>query len=67
MTECKRCGFWESDYEACTCPHFDKWYACPIESKKPQNQKALEEYAEWANKYQEQFVMKSEVDNGNDD
>lgn len=48
MNECYRCGFWDSDYETCTCPSQDKWYACPIESKKPENQKALEEYAKWA-------------------
>lgn len=59
MTECRRCGFNDEDY-GCTCPHSDKWYACPIESKKPQNQKALEEYAEWASKYQNEFVLKAE-------
>lgn len=48
MSECYRCGFWNSDYGACTCPSTDLWYACPIESKKPENQKALEEYAKWA-------------------
>ena len=48
MSKCYRCGFWDSDYGACTCPSQDKWYACPIESKKPENQKALEEYAKWA-------------------
>ena len=50
MNECYCCGFWNSDYEACTCPLQDKWYACPIESKKPENQKALEEYAEWTDR-----------------
>lgn len=47
--ECANCGFL-NDYGACDCPHSDKWYACPIESKKPENIKALEEYAEWAGK-----------------
>ena len=47
MTDCKKCGFWNSDYEACFCPHSDKWYACPIENKKPENIQALKEYAEW--------------------
>lgn len=47
ILECYRCGFWNNDYEACTCPFTDLWYACSIESKKPENQKALEEYAEW--------------------
>lgn len=32
----------------CTCSSLDMWYACPIESKKPENQKELEEYVEWA-------------------
>ena len=48
MSECYHCGFWNSGYEECTCSSTDLWYACPIESKKPENQKALEEYAEWA-------------------
>lgn len=46
MDECYECGFNDEDY-GCTCPHSDKWYACPIENKKPENVKALEEYAEW--------------------
>ena len=46
MSECYRCGFWNSDYEACECSFSDKWYACPIESKKPENIQALKEYAE---------------------
>ena len=48
MKGCRICGFWDSDYEACTCPLTDKWYACPIESEKPENKQALEEYAAWA-------------------
>lgn len=48
MQECRMCGFWNSDYGTCTCPSIDKWYACPIESEKPENKKALQEYAEWA-------------------
>ena len=47
MKECANCGFL-NDYGACDCPHSDKWYACPIENKKPENIKALKEYAEWA-------------------
>lgn len=47
MVPCYKCGFWDSDYEACTCPSSDMWYACPIESRKPENIKALEEYIEW--------------------
>ncbi len=31
MNECYNCGFWDSDYEGCTCPSVDKWYACPLE------------------------------------
>ena len=49
MKECANCGFL-NDYGACGCPHSDKWYACPIEASKPENIKALEEYAEWASK-----------------
>lgn len=48
MRECRTCGFWDSDYESCTCPLIDMWYACPIEGEKPENKQALEEYAEWA-------------------
>ena len=47
MNECYKCGFWDSEYEACTCPSTDLWYACPIENTKPENQKMLEEYADW--------------------
>lgn len=46
MKECANCGFRDEDY-GCTCPHSDKWYACPIENKKPENIKELKEYAEW--------------------
>lgn len=48
MNKCKKCGFWDSERNGCTCPHADMWYACPIESELPENKKALEEYAEWA-------------------
>lgn len=34
MKECYNCAFWNGDYEGCTCPSTDKWYACPIEAKK---------------------------------
>jgi len=47
MSECYSCGFNDEDY-GCTCPHSDKWYACPIENTKPENIQALKEYAEWA-------------------
>lgn len=43
MTECSNCGFFDWDVEQCTCPSIDMWYACPIENKKPENIKALEE------------------------
>lgn len=45
--KCYSCGFWNSDYEQCTCPSQDKWYACPIESEKPENKKEMEEYLKW--------------------
>lgn len=47
MIECHKCGFYDSEFEDCTCSSLYKWYACPIESKKPENIKALKEYAEW--------------------
>lgn len=34
MLECYNCGCWDSDYEGCTCPSVDRWFACPIEAKK---------------------------------
>ena len=49
MKECVSCGFNDEDY-GCACPSSDMWYACPIENKKPENIKALKEYAEWASK-----------------
>lgn len=50
MSECYNCGFWNSDYEDCTCPSYEKWYACPVESEKPENVEALKDYMEWASK-----------------
>lgn len=47
MNRCMTCGCWDSDYEACTMPSTDKWYACPIESEKPENQEELRKMAEW--------------------
>ena len=44
MKECANCGF--HDDGACVCPPYDKWYACPIENKKPENIQALKEYGE---------------------
>ena len=46
MNECRKCGFNDEDY-GCTCTHSDKWYACPIENKKPENIQALQEYQEY--------------------
>ena len=43
---CLTCGFYDSDY-GCNCSCFDKWYACPIESKKSENIQALRDYAQW--------------------
>lgn len=43
MKECANCDFHIEG--ACVCPSYDKWYACPIENKKPENIKALKEYA----------------------
>lgn len=52
MNECYSCGFNDEDY-GCTCPHSDKWYACPIENKKPENVNDLKEYAECINAFKE--------------
>lgn len=52
MKDCFICGFYDSDY-GCTCSTIDMWYACPIESKKPENQKELEEYAEWLDRMEQ--------------
>lgn len=45
MDECKNCGFL-NEFGYCECSPSDKWYACPIESEKPENIQALREYAE---------------------
>lgn len=45
--ECYKCGFWDSDYEGCTCPSYEMSYACPIESEKEENKKSNEEMAMW--------------------
>ncbi len=29
MNECYDCGFWDFDYEQCTCPDWDFIYTCP--------------------------------------
>lgn len=42
MLECCKCGF--SEDGMCTCSSLDKWYACPIENKKPENIKFLEDW-----------------------
>lgn len=41
MNECYYCGFYDQEREGCTCPSTDMWYACPIESEKPENQEEL--------------------------
>ena len=44
LLRCYSCGFYDCDSESCTCPSSDMWYACPIESEKPENIKAMDEY-----------------------
>lgn len=44
LKECVRCGF--NVEGLCTCPPYNKWYACPIENKKSENVKVLKEYAD---------------------
>lgn len=46
--DCKDCDYYSDG--ACLCPSIDKWYACPIEESKPENQQALRELAERGNK-----------------
>ena len=41
---CKGCSCM-NEYGYCELPFYDRWYACPIESEKPENKKALEEMA----------------------
>lgn len=31
-----------NEYGYCTLPHYDKWYACPIEAEKPENKRMFE-------------------------
>lgn len=52
MKECDDCGFNEEGM--CTCWQSNKWYACPIESRKPENIQALKEYAEWSTESEEE-------------
>ena len=47
MNECLGCGFWNPEYECCTCYSHEMWYACPIESRKPENIKMMDEYVKW--------------------
>lgn len=44
--ECYKCGFHDCDF-GCTCPSQDRFYACPIENKKPENKKLLDEMIEF--------------------
>lgn len=53
MSECRTCDYNDSDY-GCTCPSYDKWYACPIEAEKPENVKAMNDYMEWLDKKKEE-------------
>lgn len=52
MKECANCGF--HDDGACVCPSYDKWYACPIENKKPENIQALKDFASKAERRQDE-------------
>ena len=45
--ECKDCDY---NHGACFCSPYDKWYTCPIELSKPENQQALREYAKQVRK-----------------
>ena len=56
FNSCLDCDAYDSDM-GCTMSSLHKWYACPIESETEENQKQLEEYAEWVRKtYEAEFV-----------
>ena len=57
MKECANCDFHIEG--ACACPSYEKWYACPIENKKPENIQALKEYGE--PRTIEQVLIRAEV------
>lgn len=38
-----KCGWWDREIGCCTCPSMDSWYQCPIEARKPENQKAIKD------------------------
>ena len=74
MNECYHCGFNDEDY-GCTCSHSDKWYACPIETKKENIQaliqepcddaisrKAVLDLAEWFYINQQHFIVANLID-----
>lgn len=54
---CFNCGFHDEDY-GCTCSDLDKWYACPIESEKPENVQELKDYAEWSSMKNKEINMR---------
>ena len=60
MEDCYGCGFL-NEYGCCDCSHADKWYACPVENKKPKNIQALKEYTEWLPQYEGKWVVESEA------
>lgn len=60
MNECFDCGFWDSEREGCSCASYEKWYACPIESQTPENQQALQDYADWLTQHEGKWVAESE-------
>ena len=57
MKECANCDFHIEG--VCVCPPYDKWYACSIENKKPENIQALKEYGE--SRTIEQVFVRAEV------
>ena len=52
MKECANCGFNDEIFR-CLCLSSDKWYACPIENKKPENIQALKDCADFLEKARE--------------
>ncbi len=43
INPCFECDFYDSDF-GCTCPSYDMWYVCPLQSEPTE-----EDFKEYAN------------------
>lgn len=59
MVHCLRCDCWDSDREGCTMPESDRWYACPIESARPENIAALEAWCAFLDQHRKEVNNES--------